>query len=252
MVDQYRFSPGMIGLASGGTLRSDDYIGSILGLQKPVGTVFKKHTGLGPANPFNAIGQEFLKRPELEWLFLTNDDNLYPPDTLMRLLARMYYSGTRVDIITGLYLSRFWPHEPVLFDDISREPTGPNGEREIWFQRRFLSKDDGGMVPITACGDGCLLIHRIVLKKLVYPWWEYGLTLSDACDHDMMFSAKCREAGFKMWADLDVKVDHVAQFIVRPNKNTETGEWNTLYVQSDKALSVPAATKPAPEEEVQS
>jgi len=231
------FGPGMIGLASGGTLRTDDYIPSIMGLAKPPGTLFKKHTGLGPANPFNAIGQEFMKRPALQWLFLTNDDNLYPPDTLFRLLSH------DKDVVTGLYLSRIQPFEPVLFDKYDLEPTGKNGEPERWYQRRFIKDGESGLIPIVACGDGCLLIKREVLETIAYPWWEYGLTLADACDHDMYFSAKVGLAGFEMWCDLDAPVDHVNQMTVRPYRNPGTGVWSVHLVQETRAIQVPMPEK---------
>jgi hypothetical protein len=227
--------PGMIGLASGGSLRSDDYPGALVALQKPPGTMFHKVTGLGPANPFNAIGVEFMKRKHLQWLLLTNDDNLFPSDGLMRMLDR------NVDVCTGLYLSRIQPFEPVIFDSYSWNESGLGGERERWYNRRFIEPGEKGLIPIVACGDGFLLIRRHVLEGMAYPWWEYGMTLPDACDHDMFFSMKVGEAGFHMWCDLDVRVDHVTQAVVRPHR-AQDGTWSTHLVQADRVIGVPMAS----------
>jgi hypothetical protein len=91
------FGPGMIGVPCGENARFSDFTPSIVGLQKPGGTVLLKRGGLGPAQPLNEIGETFFGMKHLEWLFLTNDDNLYPPETILRLLSY------QKDFITGLY-----------------------------------------------------------------------------------------------------------------------------------------------------
>lgn len=226
-----KYPPGMIGLACGETGRYSDFIPSLVGMDKPPGSVFMKATGLGPANPFNGIGRAFCARRDLQWLFLTNDDNLCPPNTIYRLLDR------NVDVVSGLYFGRIQPFEPILFDSVEIK----SGKK--WYNRHLMQPGEQGMVPAAAVGDGCLLIQRRVMTSIADPWWEYGETLSDACDHDVVFSRKVREAGFNLWCDLDVKVDHIAQFSVRPVRQPD-GRWEAHLLQGEgRAIALPAARR---------
>lgn len=250
-----KHGPGMIGLACGELARYSDFIPSVVALQKPQGTMFMKGSGLGPAYPFNGIAQQFLDQKELEWLFLMNDDNLVPPSAIIQLLNR------NVDVVSGLYFGRLQPFEPILFDKVSWVPTevkevlGPDGRTlggnmptigppyyKRWYTRHLMQNDERGLMPAVAVGDGCLLIRRHVLEAMSPPWWEYGETMTDQCDHDVVFSRKVREAGFGLYCDLDVIVDHVATFAVRPHR-TETGEWEVHLKQSDRYIVMPAASK---------
>lgn len=235
-----KHGPGMLGLACSSTIREPDYLTSMIALQKPAGTMFKKQEGLGPANPFNHIAREFLKRPQLEWLFLTNDDNLIPPGGLMQLLDR------DVDVVTGLYFGKFMPFEPIIFSKVELIGYGSH-DAHNWYTRHLMSPADPGMLPIVACGDGCLLIRRRVMEAIPDPWWEYGETVTDACDHDVVFSRKVREAGFELWCDTKVIVDHMTRMAVRPVRNGD-GSWSVHLVQDEeRKITLPAPVAPSEE-----
>ena len=224
------YPPGLIGLACGEISRYSDFIPSFAALQKPNGTQFMKSAGLGPAVSFNAIGRAFLDHKELEWLFLTNDDNLVPPDTITRLLDH------KVDVVSGLYFGRLMPFEPILFDKIEKVNGKP------WYHRHLMKTGEEGLIRAEAVGDGCLMIRRHVMEKISDPWWEYGVTLTDACDHDVMFSRKVKSAGFKLYCDLDLIVDHVANFAVRPFRAPD-GSWYARLHQNERYIELPAAHK---------
>ena len=222
---------GMIGLPCSELARYSDFLPSLVGLQKPPGTVFMKATSLGPANGLNGIARAFLAQPELGWLFLTNDDNLYPPDTIPRLLAH------GVDVVSGLYFGRIQPFEPILFDSVEMK----DGKK--WYNRHLMRPGERGLIRAAAVGDGCLLVQRRVMEATPDPWWEYGETLTDACDHDVVFSRKVREAGFGLWCDLDVRVDHITTMAVRPAR-AEDGSWQVHLCQGEnRKIALPAAHK---------
>lgn len=203
-----------------------------MAMHRPPGTKFLMSSGLGPARPFNGIAEKFLREPELEWLFLTNDDNLCPADTIPRLLMH------DVDVVTGLYFARMQPFEPIIFDSIDIK----DGRR--WYNKHLMKPGDKGLIPVVACGDGCLLIRRHVLQIIPDPWWEYGETLTDTCDHDIVFSRKVLEHKFGLFCDLELRVDHLSIMAIRPHRNPD-GTWHTHLVQGSgepRALSVPAAS----------
>lgn len=237
--DEEIFPPGMIGVPCSRSGQDSDFLPSIMRLQKPAGTVFTKAVGLGPAAPLNDIARQFMAHPELRWLFLTNDDNLCPADTIPRLLRH------HLPAVTGLYFSRLMPFEPVAFDQmkegvdlIADYPEAKRGDR--WYYRKLMQTGDSGLQQLLACGDGCLMVQREVMEAIGDPWWEYGETLADACDHDVVFSRKIREAGFKIWCDTDLWVDHITSMIVRPYRDKE-GNWFTQLVQADRLVQLPAA-----------
>lgn len=226
--------PGLIGVPCGEQGRYSDFLPSIVQLQRPPGTDFIKTTSLGPAQGLNTIGRAFMDNPKYQWLFLTNDDNLCPVDTIPRLLSHKF-----ADVVSGLYFGRIQPFEPILFDSIEIK----DGKK--WYNRHLMQPGEKGLIPAEAVGDGCLLIHRWVMERLAERyglWWEYGETLSDACDHDIVFSRKVRESGFGVWCDLDLKVDHIAQFAVRPYRNGD-GTWEVHLVQGadERTIALPAA-----------
>lgn len=232
--------PGMIALPCSDNARYSDIIPTIMGLERPPGTVFMKAGGLGPARPLNTIAAEFLRRPGLEWLLTLNDDNLPPSDALIRLL------DWRVDVVTGLYLGKMQPFEPILFDyTLPKEGQGMHHRFELGNEyrvpdRRGLHEGRGPLIPITACGDGCLLIRRKVLEMIPHPRWQYGVgtATTDNCDHDMVFSRKVREAGFGLWCDTSVWVGHIGIMAVYPHRNPD-GKWEVHLCQGDRKIVMP-------------
>ena len=93
---------GMIGMGCGDVARYSTTYASLMNVVKPPGTVFVSAMGMSIADNWNKIARIFLQTPA-KWLFLVNDDNVYDPDILVRLLAH------DKDVVTGLYLSRAFP-----------------------------------------------------------------------------------------------------------------------------------------------
>ncbi len=227
MEQDVKRAEGIIGMACGETARYSECYASLIGIEKPAGTVFLQCKSMSVADNFNKIAREFLASTA-KWLFLVNDDHVWSPNTLMKLLAH------DVDVVTGLYVARTLPFMPVIFDRTTAEGL---------VIPRYLERGEHGLVPIKAAGDGCLLIRRKVLEAIADPWWELGKPESDKCCHDVLFSKKVADAGFQMYADLEVIVGHLGLFAIFPQR-TSTGDWQTLLVQGERALNVPAPVSP--------
>lgn len=237
--------PGLIGLACSELSRYSDFIPSMMALAKPAGCGFKMGKGLGPANSFNGIARTFLADPVYQWLLLVNDDNILPSDALYRLLDH------DVDVVSGLYFGRHMPFEPILFDKWTWEEAGAIGSQpppeygglKRWWHRHLMYKGEQGLVKAAAVGDGCLLIRRNVMLGIADPWWEYGETFTDVCDHDVVFSRKVTEAGFGLYCDLDLLVGHMTPVTVMPNRRPD-GVWEAHVVQDEgRHIALPAASK---------
>lgn len=184
------------------------------------------------AHSLNFIGKKLLDSPH-EWLFLINDDHIYPPDTLLRLLSH------NKDFVTGVYLKKQQPFPPIIYQGLENGNPVP----------RFFKKGESGLIPISACGDGCLLIHRRVLEKIDFPWWTTSNSESpDLITQDLNFCKKVREAGIEMWCDLDARIVHVAVMPLGPlfEDGFEDGRWATVQFcgpDPDQILVFPSASR---------
>jgi len=129
------------------------------------------------------------------WLFFLDDDIVCPPDTVLRLMAH------KKDIISGLYFRRSPPLAPVMMK--------LDGEKAS-FITQF---QPGEIVEADFVGAGCLLIHRRVLEKVKYPWFDWRVDRKDLkgnkrCSEDFAFCESAREAGFKIYVDTSIQCDH--------------------------------------------
>lgn len=218
---------GVIGMACGTSARYSDTYASLMDLEKPEGWIFRQKKGMSVADNFNSIARLFLNTTA-EWLFLVNDDHVWAPTALKSLLAH------DKDVVTGLYLARTLPCAPVVFDQTSEDG------RIFPF---YLQKGQRGLVPIKACGDGCLLIRRRVLEAIPDPWWELGIPETDKCGHDVLFSKKVCDAGFQIYCDMEVTVGHIGMFAIFPYRDAD-GNWQTFLINNGHTLGIPPAAVP--------
>lgn len=238
--------PGLIGVITGEIGRYSDFLPNIVRLcgSAPPGSDFQKVAGLGPAGPLNELGRTFVANHSYKWLMLVNDDNIHPPGAIQQLWKTMQDFGA--GMVTGLYLKRQIPFEPIIFDGLVLDPPPDAPVRSIsnrWYRRYFTETGRYLPTPIVACGDGCLLIHRRVMEVIPDPWWEYGETIRGAVDHDMVFSRKVRDHGFSIFLDPRVMIGHIANFTVRPVYDSLSGEWAVLLIDADgKQIVLPAAS----------
>lgn len=200
-----------MGLSTGEHIRQAGFIPYFLGLDKPPGTLMTTVHGQSPAHSRNAIAKQAIDM-DCTHVFFMDDDMAFPADTLTKLARH------DVDIVTALYLMRSYPHFPVLFDE-----TFDSG-----FNRHvFLTPDKQGLIPITNCGLGAVLINVEVFKKLEQPWVRLGEIVKDGWSDDMGFFNRAREAGFKLYCDLDALVGHMTSNIIWPVQYN--GNWFSEY-----------------------
>ena len=228
--------PGVLALACSEVARYSACHASIAGLQRPSGSRYCQMSSLSVAANFNAAARLFLDDPSMAWMFLLNDDHIYPSDTLMRLLDR------GVDAVTGLYLDRSCnpaasplPFPPVLFDRVHE-----SGH----VSRRFLTLGESGLVPIVACGDGAMLVRRVVFEAITPPWWTLGEVEAANCNHDLSFCRRIREAGFQIYADLDAPVGHIQPMTITPSRAADGQWWSVLTGKGAQTIQIPAPVLP--------
>lgn len=192
-------------------------------IDKPQGTIISFAHGQSPARNRNVMIQQALDNDCTHILFI-DDDTAPPPDILHRLLFR------NQDIVSGLYLMRSFPHQPIVF---------ANTEADGRCSHYFLEDYQNGMIEVKACGLGAVLIHTRVFKALEQPWIRLGELEKDHWCDDIGFFRRVREAGFKIFCDLNVKVGHMQQVILWPVY--KDGKWYTGYdTRGTSQVSIPA------------
>ncbi len=178
----------------------------------PPGSAFRRFPGLSVAANYNAACRATLATAS-EWLWIMDNDHIFPTDILVNLLER------DVDIVTPLYLRRVAPFLPVLHGDEARGYTRYNFD--------YL-KGKSGLVDVTADGTlptGGMLIRRRVLETVADPWFETGQIDSEYGSWDIYFTEKARQAGFKLFVDTDNPMGHIVPLALWPVQDKETGEW---------------------------
>ena len=199
-----------IGLTSGELARYAIFYDSLLHLTPPqdVETIVIQARGANLAENMNGIAERALAM-QCDAVFHVEDDHVYAPDTLTRLLSH------DKAIVSGLYVGREPPFAPRVFSELSE--TGATPLALTPFRR--------GLVEAEGVGAGCLLIRTDVFRALEPPYWRMG-TMSP----DLDFCLRARRAGVEIWADLDCPVGHVMTGAVWPMYQPD-GTWASAFVQ---------------------
>lgn len=130
-----------------------------------------------------------------DYFLSLEQDVIPPPDIIQRLLKH------KKSIVSGIYFTYQENNginlglRPVLW-----KKTGKNG-LSIMTEKEFF---EPGLIEVGACGLGCVLIHKDVLKKVNFRFGkEY-----DGFD-DMWFCYDSFNSGFKIYADTSAKCKHL-------------------------------------------
>ncbi len=131
-------------------------------------------------------------------LLMCDTDQVYPADTLARLVAHE-------KPIVGVAVHRRWPP----FDRILMR--GELGAYESVPDEEAYS---GRLVPVDATGTGCVLFDTRVFLSIPRPWFELGEFNGAPLGEDISFCSKARAAGIPIYVDTSVEVDHLSTFRV--------------------------------------
>lgn len=146
-----------------------------------------------------------------DYLLAVDSDMVLPNDTLIKMLA------ADKDIISGLYIQR----KPDVHILEVYKSTSNGGCVNI----PYNEIQGKGLVPIAACGFGCVLIKGDVFRKMEYPHFVYTSAIDHAytISEDVYFCNKARSLGFQLFADTSIICDHIGntKFLVNSPIKTE-------------------------------
>lgn len=123
-------------------------------------------------------------------------------------LKRMLESDK--DIVTGIYRQRKENEVLEIYLD------SDNGMRNA----SFSELKNKGLVEVSACGFGCILIKSQVLTDIGYPQFEYKMknVYQILYSEDVDFCIKAKSKGYKIWCDTSIVCDHIGSTVYKIDK----------------------------------
>lgn len=136
-----------------------------------------------------------------DYYLAMDSDTAFDVDNVKRLLAH------DKDIIGGAYGYRAGFNEYIvagMFDKVLGD-----SPKEKCF--KFW---EAGLRECDWCGAGCLLIKKNVFEALEFPYWQNRIVksgdMANQTTEDIGFCMSAKEAGFKIFCDLDNRIAHIA------------------------------------------
>jgi len=220
-----RRSPGTVAFMTAGLGRYAAAAQCMVALEKPAGTCVEWFSGgVNVANNRNVVAAHFAG----DWLCMIDDDQVFAPDLLHRLLRHL--DDNRVDIVVPLILRRNPPYTPCLL--VSAPPKGtdtrvvelqtPKPVR--YFLRQMNLVRQRGLQAVEAAGSGIVLIRRRVFERVPPPWFERRSDLGD----DFHFCLKARAVECGVFCDVGTTAGHVTPMAVWPTRHAN-GRWGRSF-----------------------
>lgn len=131
-----------------------------------------------------------------EWLLQLDCDHAFEPDLLGRLLRVAEETGA--DVVTGLYLQRFAPFAPVLYQQ------RPDGLRQLgdW--------DHGATaIEVDSAGGGCLWVRRRVFDRIREELHEQPFERVQGMGEDHSFFLRLKKLDIKAVCAPAVECHHL-------------------------------------------
>ena len=218
---------GVIGISSGESARYATFYDELTQVERPDNVVVLHATGLYIQKNRDQLARQALEL-EAEWIWYVDDDHIFPPDTLEKLLAH------NVDIVSAVAVKRASPFLPIAYDDEDADGEAQN--------HRFAT-DDVGLKPVLATGAGCLLVRTPVHTAMGAPYWRFGMTKSGELDgEDIEFCKRARAKGFTIWYDFDAPIGHKMTVVAYPQYTR--GQWHIQLLDSKGVLIGERPTAP--------
>ena len=162
---------------------------------------------------YNAMIDMILKHPELsKWKYVLTleDDNLPPPDALIRLLESIEEFG--LDAVSGLYFTKGEQSMPMAYGD----PAEYARTGVLDFRPRDVREavQAGRIMRVCGIAMGCALWRMSLFRELSGPWY---VTVNDLVPgkgvqgftQDLYFCERAVRLGKSFATDCRVKVGHM-------------------------------------------
>lgn len=136
-----------------------------------------------------------------DYIWWLDDDMVFPPDTLTRLMAH------KKPVVSALAYQRREPYNCCLF----KWKTVPHLKDYGGTFDHLNGIERTGLRKIDACGAACMLMETSVLRKLAdkRPWFD-----NKKFGEDLHFCKLCEEAGIPIYGDTDLIIGHIGDPVI--------------------------------------
>ena len=140
------------------------------------------------------------------WL---DSDMTFPKNTLTKLTTYMAHED--IGMVTGLYVKRHEPVEPVIYymiEEPSRNPETGLLEKNI---QAFTNYPRKSFFQVAGCGFGCCMTKTSLLKEV---WDKFGPAFNPLpwAGEDISFCHRVNLLGHQIYCDSSVSCGHIGQF----------------------------------------
>lgn len=154
------------------------------------------------ADAYNAATKWMMEKP-IEYLFTLEDDNIPPWNAHITLIEAMIEHG--YDVLGGLYRAKAPRGMHMAWGDPAKS------DRDITCRDATSFIADREIMEVNAVPTGCTVIRRNVLEALALEdgtWFRQFACPTGVKGHDIDFSLRARESGFKLGIHCGVLVGH--------------------------------------------
>ena len=220
-------SPGTIAIISGFLSRYADFWASAMATLAPVGSNINLVRGIHSLQNCNRAIREMRG----EWIWMMDDDHVYAPDTLLKLLE------VDAPLVVPLVARRSMPFRTLVGD---RAQASGNGIHRMWSW--YEVPTDGKPFEVGGASRAGMLIRRPVIEALSDPWFEPHPVTQGG--NDYWFCEKAADAGFHIMVQPEATMGHLTTVMVQPVLGA--GGW-LPRLQDDCGVEI-CAVGEAPEE----
>lgn len=215
----------IVGISASENARYSQFTECLGNLDKPPDTKVVIRTGIDIGINRRDIVRQALEG-STEWVFFLDDDMLFPPDHLTRLLAH------EVPVVASLYLNRKPPHYANAFN---RQKILDDGSL-VWQPVTLLGAPGEGLAEIVAAGTGGMLVRTDVFRSIPHDTWF----LHEQGTEDLPFCARVIESGYRIYLDLGAAMGHISTYSIWP---VFDGGWKgAIRISNKSALMVELET----------
>jgi hypothetical protein len=193
---------GTVGIVANDTARYTLFPVCVSQLRHPPNTFIDWALSTDVPKARNTLVERSLERGS-EWILFLDDDHVFPPSLLMRLLEH------EQPIVSSLYLARAMPFAPVAFSHLDEEG--------LYHAVKLADLPGEGLLKVRAVGTSGMLIRSEVFRAIDPPWFVYGREESWNASEDIVFCEKARDAGFDVYLDLEAQLGHMTPSAIWPS-----------------------------------
>jgi len=148
------------------------------------------------------IAKKFLEHGD-DCLIWIDADQIYPPETLIKLVADLETGREIVGGVTPLKNSGY----PSIWT-LDKETGLYNLDKDFEVNR--------GLIKVDVCGGGGLAVSRSVYERIKPPYYERMLNYDkkSLLGEDLSFFRRCQEKNISVWCDTDLLYQHIMPYAI--------------------------------------